>query len=176
MGKIKSYSPEGIEEPIDVSDKELYVLIRKYEPINAKEAWILGTEIVVMSGASFFAPGVDVGYFFLKGLIVGNYHKNRFVSGVHSAYENSICWFWLKGKPIELTPDSLATAKGISEKKAKKLIAKVEKRNQKREIKYNKRIAKLDRKIEKRQYKNMKKELNCSIVEQAIDAELDETL
>lgn len=176
VGKIKNYSPEGIEEPIDVSDKELYVLIRKYEPINAKEAWILGTEIVVMSGASFFAPGVDVGYFFLKGLIVGNYHKNRFVSGVHSAYENSICWFWLKGKPIELTPDSLATAKGISEKKAKKLIAKVEKRNLKREIKYNKRIAKLDRKIEKRQYKNMKKELNCSIVEQAIDAELDETL
>ena len=176
IGKIKSYQPEGMENPIDISDRELYVVVRKYEPVNAKEAWILGTEIVVMSGASFFAPGVDVGYFFLKGMITGDYHPNRFVSGVHSAYENSICWFWLKGKPIDLAENDLATAKGISEKKAKKLIKKVEKRNLKREIKYNKKIAKLDKKIAKREYKNAKKEVKCSVVEQAIEAELAEEL
>lgn len=176
IGKMKNYQPDGIEEPIDITDKNLYVLIRKYEPINKKEAWILGTEIVVMSGASFFAPGVDVGYFFLKGLITGKEHPNRFVSGVHSAYENSICWFWLKGKPIELPVDSLATAKGISAEKVKKLVPKVEKRNLKREVRYNKRIAKLDKKIMKRQYKNEKKDIEYTIVENAINAELAESL
>lgn len=176
IGKIKSYQPDGVENPIDISDRELYVIIRRYEPVNVKEAWIIGTEIVVMSGASFFAPGVDVGYFFLKGLIMKNYHPNRFVSGVHCAYENSICWFWLKGKPITLAENDLATAKGINEKKAKKLLTKVEKRNIKRELRYNKRIAKLDKKIAKRQYKNAKKEIDCLVVEQAIEAELAESL
>ena len=174
IGKMKSYCPEGIETPVDVSDKEIYLVLRRYEPINKKEAWIIGTEIFVMSGASFFAPGVDVGYFFLKGAIMGNKHKNRFLSGVSNAYDNSICWFWLKGKPIELRKDDLAKAKGISEEKAKKLITKVEKRNAKRLERYSKRIAKLERKIEKRQYKNAKKEVRCSVVEQAIEDELFE--
>lgn len=176
IGKIRCYYPEGIEEPIDVSDKDLYVLIRKHEPLNKKEAWILGTELFVMSGASFFAPGVDVGYFFMKGMITKGYHPNRFISGVHSAYENSICWFWLKGKPIDLNSESLATAKGISKKKAEKMVVKVEKRNQKRLIKYSKKIAKLDNKIAKRQYKNAKKEVNCYVVERAIDEEIMEDL
>ena len=174
IGKMKSYCPEGVEIPIDLSDKDIYVLIRRFEPIDKKEAWIIGTEIVVMSGASFFAPGVDVGYFFLKGAIMGNKHKNRFLSGVSNAYDNSICWFWLKGKSIELQPNDLASVKSISKEKATELISKVEKRNAKRAEKYNKRIVKLERKIEKRQYKNAKKEVYCAVVENAIEDELFE--
>ena len=177
IGKMKSYCPEGVETPIDVSDKEIYLIIRRYEPIDKKEAWIIGTEIVIMQGASFFAPGADIGYFFLKGAILKNKHKNRFLSGVSNAYDNSICWFWLKGKPIELDIDGLASVKGISKEKAEKLIPKIEKRNAKRAARYEKRIAKLERKIEKRQYKNAKKEIYCAVVEQAIENELfDESL
>jgi len=172
IGKIKNYTPDGVETPIDVSDKEIYVVIRRYEPINKKEAWIIGTEIVVMSGASFFAPGVDVGYFFLKGAALKNKHENRFLSGVSNAYDNSICWFWLKGKPIELKPDDLASVKSISKEKAEKLISKVEKRNAKRVEKYGRKIAKLERKIEKREYKNSQKEVYCAVVENAIEDEL----
>ena len=174
VGKMKSYCPEGVETPIDISDKEIYVVIRRYEPINKKEAWIIGTEIVIMSGASFFAPGVDVGYFFLKGAILGNKHKNRFLSGVSNAYENSICWFWLKGKRIEFQPNDLASVKSISGEKAEKLISKIDKRNARRIERCNMKIAKLEKKIEKRQYKNAKKEVYCAVVEQAIEDELFE--
>ena len=176
IGRIKSYQPDGVENPIDVTDRGIYLILRKYVPVNVKEAWIIGTEIVVMTGASFFAPGVDVGYFFLKGLVLGTYHPNRFISGVHCLYENSICWFWLKGKPMELSENDLATAKGISEEKAKKLITKIEKRNVKREIKSYKKILKRSDKMAKRQYKYEKKEVYCSVVEQVINAELEESL
>ena len=174
IGKMKSYCPEGVETPIDVWDKDIYLVIRRYEPIDKKEAWIIGTEIVVMSGASFFAPGVDVGYFFLKGLIMGNKHKNRFVSGVHNAYDNSIFFFFFKGKPIELQKDDLAAVKSVSKEKAEKLIIGVAKRNAKRVEKYGSRIAKLERKYEKRQYKNAKKGVHCAVVERAIEDELFE--
>lgn len=174
--KVKNYCPEGVETPIDVSERDIYLIVRKFEPINKKEAWILGTEIFLLSGASFFAPGVDVGYFFLKGAVIGDKHPNRFIAGVHNAYDNSICWFWLKGKPIELNPDDLAKAKNITPKKAQKLIAGAQRRNLKREIRYEKRIKKLDKKFAKREYKYDKKMVKCSVVEQAIEAELADTL
>ena len=171
--KLKSYTPEGIKEPIDVSRKDIYLILRKYEPIDKKEAVILGTEIVVMSGASYFAPGVDVGYFFLKGVIAGNKHKNRFVSGVHNAYENSICWFWLKGKPIDVGADAQIMIKNISQEKAVKMVINSDIYRLKQEDKYSKRIAKRDRKTQKRWYKYAKKDVPCSVVERAINAELE---
>ena len=172
--KLKSYTPEGIKEPIDVSRKDIYLILRKYEPIDKKEAAIIGTELVVMSGASFFAPGADVGYFFLKGVIMGNKHKNRIISGVHNAYDNSIFWFWLKGKPIDVGADGQIMIKNISQEKASKMVINSQIWELKQNEKYSKRIAKRDKKAEKRRYKYAKKEVPCAVVERAIAAELED--
>ena len=100
--KLVSYTPLDVSDiPIDVSDKDIYLTVRKHEDIDKKEAWILGTEIVVTQGAALFAPGVDIGYFFIKGAIQRKKHPHWFKAGVRNAYDNSIFWFPQKGKPIE---------------------------------------------------------------------------
>lgn len=154
--KINSYIPISEEEEIDISGKNIYIAVKKYEKVYAKEATILGTEIVLSQGASFFAPGVDVLYFFTKGAITRNTHPNWFMAGVSNAYENSICWFWLKGKPIELAVDDEIQIKEISEKKVAKLSKKFDKRylkelkkQQKRELKQQKREQKKQKQREK---------------------------
>ena len=135
------YIEEQVEEvpikgtkTVDISDKNLYLRINKYEQVNKKEAVILAIEIIVTQGASFFAPGVDVGYFFLKGAIMRKQHRNFFIAGVMNAYENSIFWFWLKGKPIELTEDSQISVKSIDEEKVMELKKQIEARNDNQEL------------------------------------------
>lgn len=174
IGRLKTYCPKGVEIPVDVYDKGIYLVVRKYEEINPKEAVFFTLEYIVMSGASFFVPGVDIGYYFLKGLIMGENDPNRFKSGVHNAYNNSICWLWLKGKSIELVPDELISVKSINEVKALKLSSKVDKRNLKRNIKSNNKIQKCEDKYYKRQYKNAKKDVQYSVVERAINAEISD--
>lgn len=167
--KLVSYTPEDCDVPIDISDKELYLTVRKYEPIDKKEAWILETEIVVMQGASFFAPGVDIGYFFLKGAIQRQKHPNWFKAGVRNAYDNSIFWFPQKGKPIELTDGDQVEIKDIKTKKVDKLVQKIDKRNARFERQAAKRIARKEEKSFKRELKNEKKLVDCSTVENVIE-------
>ena len=176
--KLISYTPEEISTiPIDVSDKDIYLVIRKYEPIDKKEAWILGTEIVVMQGASFFAPGVDIGYFFLKGDIQREKHPNWFKAGVRNAYDNSIFWFPQKGKTIELDSNSQVQIRDISQKKAEKLSKKIDKRTERFERQAGHRIAKRDAKALKREMKNERKLVNCSVVEEVIEsADVDKSV
>ena len=132
--KVKSFLTE-YGENTDISDKNIYLIARKYEPVNKKAASILATEILLTQAASFFAPGVDILYFFTKGAIIREKHYNWFKAGVSNAYENSICWFWLKGKPIDLDKDAKIQLKGIKEEKVFKLKGQIEKRKAKQAIK-----------------------------------------
>ncbi len=167
--KLKNYQTELSEEPIDVADKDIYLVVRKYEPINGKEATITGIELVFAQGASFFAPGVDIAYYFTKGAIQRKKDPNWFKAGVHNAYENSICWFWLKGKPFELSDDDMVQIKNIKPKKAEKLSAKIDKRNSRFERQASKRLSKRDSKNLKKELKYAKKTVDCSVVESIIE-------
>ena len=123
------------DELVDVSDKDIYLIARKYEPVNKKDATILATEILLTQAASFFAPGVDILYFFTKGAIIREKHYNWFKAGVSNAYDNSICWFWLKGKPIDIEKEDQIQIKQIKEEKVYKLKSQIEKRKEKQAIK-----------------------------------------
>ena len=168
--KLESYTPLDISNtPIDVSDKDIYLTVRKHEDIDKKEAWILGTEIVVMQGAALFAPGADIGYFFIKGAIQRKKHPHWFKAGVRNAYDNSIFWFPQKGKSIELGSDDQVQIKDISQKKAEKLSKKIDERNARFERQAEHRIAKKEAKALKRELKNAKKVADCSVVEEVIE-------
>lgn len=167
--QLISYTPEDSEIPLDLSDKDLYLTIRKYEPINKKEAWILGTEILITQGASFFAPGVDIGYFFIKGAIQREKHPHWFKAGVRNAYDNSIFWFPQKGKPIELVQGEQVDIKDIKTQKVEKLVHKIDKRNARFERQAAKRIAKKEERALKRELKNEKKLVDCAVVEDTIE-------
>jgi hypothetical protein len=147
--KLTGYLPSINESLVDLSDKNLYFIVRKYEPINKKEAAILATEIILTQGASFFAPGVDVLYFFTKGAILRKKHPHWFKAGVYNAYENSIFWFWLKGKPIDIDANQMVSIKQIEEDKVFKLNSQIDKRNEKLHAKNLKKQAKLAKKAEK---------------------------
>lgn len=157
--KLIDYTPDLETTPIDLSDKNIYLAIRKYEAIEGKEAAILTTEIILTQAAGivgscfiFFAP-VDIAYFFTKGAIRREKHHNWFKAGVHDAYDNSIFWFCLKGKPIELAESAPVKIQSLSEKKALKLNDQIAKRNEKQAIRDAKKLAKAERKEEKRQIK-----------------------
>ena len=159
LSKLKNYLPDGEEESIDLSDKNIYLAIRKHEPIEGKEAAILTTEIILTQAAGivgscfiFFAP-VDIAYFFTKGAIRREKHHNWFKAGVYDAYDNSIFWFGLKGKPIELEEDSPVKIQTLTEKKALKLNKQIAKRNEKQAVRDAKKQAKAEIKEEKRQLK-----------------------
>ena len=160
IAKIINFQEELKEEPQDISDKEIYILARSYEPINKKEAWIIGTEILLTQGASFFAPGVDVLYFFTKGAITKYHNQKWYKAGVHCAYDNSIFWFPQKGKDIELEEGDLVKIKLIQEKHIQKHNTKIEKRKAritKQTLKKNERLLK---KEEKRNARKLEKEQN----------------
>ena len=152
LTKLESFSDEDSQE-YDMSESNIYLAVRKYEPINKKEAAILTTELILLSGASFYAPGVDVAYFFTKGAILRQKHPNWFKAGVSNAYDNSIFWFWLKGKPIELEVDSQVKMHNIDEEKAFELKSQIEKRKDKQEIKDTKKQVKKDKKELKKSLK-----------------------
>lgn len=139
--KLQSYLPEGAKEEIDISEKNIYVAARRYDAINKKDAAILTTELVLTQAASIvgscfiiFAP-VDIAYFFTKGAIQREKDPNWFKAGVSNAYDNSIFWFWLKGKPIDVEENQQLRLKGIKEKKALKLQNKIKDRKEKLAIK-----------------------------------------
>ncbi len=163
--KITSYLSPSDNEEVDVSGKEIFLAVKRYEKVYAKEATILGTEIILSQGASFFAPGVDLLYFFTKGAITRTTHPHWFMAGVSNAYENSICWFWLKGKDIDLHTDDKVEIKELNQKKYEKLSRKIEKRQrkearkqEKKQIKQQKKELKKQKKLEKEQEKELAKQ------------------
>lgn len=140
--KLIDYETQG--ETINLEDKDSYLVIRKYEKVDKKEASILATEIIVTQGASIFAPGVDIAYFFTKGAIKGAKHPNRFKAGVINAYDNSLLWFGLKGKPVNLNADDQIKVEYINEEIAREMKAKMDYRHHKQDFKKEKRLVKAE--------------------------------
>ncbi len=157
--KLKSYQKQN-SRIVDVSDKNIYLEIRKYEKINPIKAAWTGIEIAGGSVASVFLPGCDVAYFFLKGLIFRDKTKNVFLSGVSSAYDNSIFWFPQKGKPIDLKINEPIRLKVINSYKAAYIKNKIDTENNKicfkKDLKAVKKVIKNEEKIAE----NIEKEFN----------------
>ena len=172
--KVKYFITEYEGEVVDISDKNLYLIARKYEPIDKKEASIIATEIILTQGAAFFAPGVDILYFFTKGAIQRKKDPNWFKAGVHNAYENSICWFWLKGKPINLEQNDKVQLKEIKEEKVYKLKDQIEHRKEKQAIKNeNKRINKEFKQLKADIKKEFKEENKAKIIPDILYLEIE---
>jgi len=148
--KLLSYTEPDSEEEIDISNRDIYMVARKYERIDPKEAAILGTELTTTSVASIFLPGVDIAYFFTKGAILRRKNPNWFKAGVSNAYDNSICWFWLKGKPIDVQSGDEIQLVSIKKTKARKIKAKADKKLAKQKKKMANKIAKKELKQAKK--------------------------
>jgi hypothetical protein len=153
--KLLDFTLEGVN--VDISKYDAYLIARKYEQIDKKEVIITATEIIVMTGVSYFAPGADVGYFFTKGAIQRKKHPNWFRAGVMNAYDNSIFWFWLKGKPINLAKNDQVKLKYLEKNDAKDLSAKIEYRKDKIAFKQEKKIVKKEIKEIKKECKKENK-------------------
>jgi len=82
---------------------------KKYDQIDKKEAAKTGAELTTTTVAGFMLPGVDLAYYFVKGAIQNEKADTRFKSGIHNAYDNSVFWFFMKGKPISLKQGDLIT-------------------------------------------------------------------
>ncbi|MBQ8475974.1 hypothetical protein IJ531_02820, partial [bacterium] len=129
----------------------------KYEPLNKKEAVIIGLELVTMGAASFFAPGSDVGYFFIKGAIQRKKHPNWFKAGVYNAYDNSIFWFIEKGKPIDLAVNDEIKLKHLESTDAKNLSAKITYKKDKKAFRGEKKLVRAEVKEINKEYNKEQK-------------------
>ncbi len=153
--RLLNYTPPN-EEQVDIQEKNVYLTARKYERFDGRAASVLTIEILGSSAVSFFAPGVDVAYFFLKGAIVRDMHPNWFKSGVSKAYDNSILWFIEKGKSFDLCENDEIKLEHIEGKKFNKTIEKIDKRKEKTDKKLAKKELKNKQKEEKEQIKLQK--------------------
>ena len=151
--RLLNYIEINGKRPVDISDKEIYLIARKHTYLDKKEVTIVTSEILGWSAVSFFAPGVDIAYFFTKGAIIRDKHPNWFKSGVSKAYENSILWFIIKGKKIELDEGDEIQLKYLTEKNLKKRIKKIDKRK----LKTDKKLVKKEAKLAKKEIKKAKK-------------------
>ncbi len=129
--KILNYKDCKTGEAVDISSKELYLTLKKYEKIDKVDAAITTAEIAGGTVASCFLPGVDIVYFFTKGAILRDKHPNWFKAGVHNAYDNSIFWFPQKGKKIDLNEGDEIKIKSLDKEKAAKLKEQIEIENEK---------------------------------------------
>ena len=154
------YPEPPFNEKINLEDKEIYLTARKFEPIDPKEAVIIGTELAAAFSASYFIPGIDIAYFFTKGAILRKKHPNWFRAGVSNVYDNSICWFWLKGKPVELAENADVSLKGIDKERAYKLKSQIEKRKARQE---RRRLKKLQKKQRAENKLKVKQEVKAEV-------------
>ena len=161
--KLISYTKPDSEEEIDISNRDIYMVARKYEPINTKEAAILSTELTTTTIASVFLPGADIAYFFTKGAIQREKHPNWFKAGVSNAYDNSICWFWLKGKPIDVQSGDEIRLVSIKKTRARKIKAKADKKTAKQEKKIAKKTIKKELKAAKKETKKRQNKVKSKL-------------
>lgn len=97
------------DEYVDMSERNIYLIARKYEKIDGKDAAKTGAKLTLSTAAGLIIPGIDIAYYFTKGVIQNTKADTRFKSGVHNAYDNSIMWFFLKGKSIALNEGDMIT-------------------------------------------------------------------
>ena len=144
--KVLSYKLEKQKKPTKIKGEDVILVVRKYKRYDGRAASIIATEIIASNAADFFAPGTGFAYFFLKGAAVRDKHLNWFKSGISNAYDNSIFWFILKGKNMELDENDEIKIEYFEQEKLDKTIKKVEKR----ELKQEKKSAKQKIKNEKK--------------------------
>ena len=145
--RLLNYTTEGSNTPTDISEDNIYLTVRKYKRFDKKEATIVTTELIAFNAADFFAPGSGTAYFFIKGAATREKHPHWFKSGISNVYDNSIFWFILKGKNLELDENDEIKVEHIKEKKLVKIIKKIDKRK-----------LKTDKKLAKKEAKQIKKE------------------
>lgn len=129
--KLLSFTNDDNKEPVNIEEYDIYLAGKKYESANAKDVTITGVELAASTAASFMIPGVDILYYFTKGAILKEDSKSRFKSGVSNAYENSICWFFLKGRPVDFEYGDTIQLKNLDKEKAEKLKVKIDTANDK---------------------------------------------
>jgi len=127
---LRGYEKNGRYHDVD---NNIYMVGRKYEPIDKKEAAKTAAEITATTAAGIIVPGADIAYYFTKGMIKKKEDCTRFKSGISTAYENSIFWFWLKGKPLDLEDNASLSFKEITKDEAKELQEKIKLRKEKSE-------------------------------------------
>jgi len=126
--KLLGYN-DSDKEYIDISNKNIYVTVRKYTPLDKKEFAIGGVETVATAAAShFIMPGAGAAYYFTKGA-VQNKEDNRLKSGVESAYENSFLSYISKGEPLILNEGDEIVIKSIDFEKFEKMKEKEDENN-----------------------------------------------
>ena len=133
VSKLLGYieNPESAINTLE--DQNIYFVIRKYEALDKKEVAKTVAEVGATTAASFVVPGVDIAYYFTKGMIKKKEGVTRFKSGVSTAYENSIFWFWLKGKSLDLDENCSIKLQEVDEARAQKLINQIEQRKEKKQ-------------------------------------------
>lgn len=125
IGKLLNYSDPITKETTNIEEKNILVVGRKYDEINASDVAKTGTEFTATTIVGFLVPGSDIVYYFTKGAIK-NETGTRFKSGVHCAYDNSIFWLILKGKPINLQKGDYVILKSPKKSELKLLDEVVE--------------------------------------------------
>ena len=158
-------------EQTNVENLNLYLYLRKHEPVSAKEATITASEFVVTTGASLFAPGVDVGYYFIKGAILREKHPNWFKAGVSNYWDNSIFWLFEKGKKLDLIAGDEIKLIYMPELKARDKCAKVAYKKHKKYFRQEKKLVRSEIKNILRQEKDEEKSI---IVKKEVGARLGE--
>lgn len=123
--KLVKYTKDG--QDVYVKNRNMKMIGKRYDKVDGVEAAETGAEFTATTVAGFLLPGVDIAYYFIKGAIQNTKADTRFKSGVHNAYDNSIMWIFLKGKPIVFAKgDSLSILmceddKSVSDKELEKL-------------------------------------------------------
>lgn len=116
---LLNYTLEGSNTPVNLVDKNIYFVCRRYDKIDPYDATVTSVGVTASTIAGIFLPGVDTVYYFLKGATQDTEDANWFKAGVHNAYDNSILWFFEKGKPINLQPGDNVVLTSFSHKKEK---------------------------------------------------------
>lgn len=130
VSKLRGYSINEETNAINKENDDIYLVIRKYEELNKKELGKTAVEVGTTTAVSFFIPGIDIAYYFTKGAIKNDNGSNRFTSGISTAYENSIFWFWLKGKSLDLDENVSIKLQEVSAQRAEKLLSDIDKRKE----------------------------------------------
>lgn len=120
--RLIEFVPDESDESVNLYDDNLYLVARRYIPVDFPDAAGTGIELGATTAASFFFPGIDIAYYFAKGAIKRDNNPNWFKSGVSEAYDNSIFWFIQKGRTIKLEEEAEVQLKTISSRKVNKLL------------------------------------------------------
>lgn len=147
--RLLSYKDPDSNEVINLLSKDIYVVARRRSNLELGEAALTGVELTVTTAASIPLPGVDIVYYFTKGAILRGNDPNWFKSGVSEAYDNSIFWFFLKGRTIDFEKGDYVDIKHIGKEEALKLRNKIDEGKLKTEEKEAKKYIKKEIKTKK---------------------------